>query len=619
MWKDSETEIDYLNFGHLTDLLTELIDNRNLLPATIGVYGNWGSGKSSLIKMAINNLNNQNSDEKIVVLNFNGWMFEGYEDAKTVLLESILDTITANAKKTTKVKKLLRGLYQSVDKIKLFKKGIVVATDIVTTGGLGSIISETAKQIEQVTGGEIEETQLETIVSNVKDELNYSDLRDDLRKFQGEFAELLEASKIDKLVVFIDELDRCSPDTIIETLEAMRLFVFTGNTVFIIGADERHISYSVERKFAEIQGKQINIGKEYLEKLVQYPIIIPQLDANEVEFYIFCLLLEDTFEEEVANTIFESINKNRKETHLDFNLKEAISELVIQDRVEALKQKAEAEKLEEVHIIASQLSNLLAVSLNGNPRQCKRFLNTMKMREIMAKSYGIDIKRIILTKIMLLEYFNSPAYEQISILANKSKSGVVQDLADLEKDITNDQNPLSVVLQNEWGMNWLTSTPSLSGIDLRGYLFFSRDTKRNQANVGTLSLSAPGQKVLKLLQGNGISSRKSAIAQKDTLQRFDKIEISRILSENIQASSKIYKSADFQSLFDWVVSNRDVLDETIYFLRSIEGEKIPPASGVLIQNYISQSVTDGKVVSLIEVWREQNDKLDVVFKKTGVN
>ena len=66
-------------------------------------------------------------------------------------------------------------------------------------------------------------------------------------------------------------------------------FLFTGNTVFIIGADERQIAYAVKSKFREIKGQEIDIGKEYLEKLIQYPIRIPRLNSKEMEFYMICL------------------------------------------------------------------------------------------------------------------------------------------------------------------------------------------------------------------------------------------------------------------------------------------------------------------------------------------
>lgn len=48
MWPDKETNIDYLNFRYLVDLIVEIAMNRELTPSTIGLYGDWGSGKFSL-------------------------------------------------------------------------------------------------------------------------------------------------------------------------------------------------------------------------------------------------------------------------------------------------------------------------------------------------------------------------------------------------------------------------------------------------------------------------------------------------------------------------------------------------------------------------------------------
>jgi predicted KAP-like P-loop ATPase len=83
MWSDNETAIDLLVFQYLTKAVCEIVKNEHLLPATIGVYGDWGGGKSSLIQMATAELE---KDDDIVVLSFNGWLFEGYEDAKTALM-----------------------------------------------------------------------------------------------------------------------------------------------------------------------------------------------------------------------------------------------------------------------------------------------------------------------------------------------------------------------------------------------------------------------------------------------------------------------------------------------------------------------------------------------------
>lgn len=611
MWRDSETETDYLNFGHLTELLTQLIDNDKLLPATIGVYGDWGSGKSSLIKMAIRNLNNRNDREKIVTLNFNGWIFEGYEDAKSVLLESILDTIKKNATLTTKGMQILNGLYHSIDKIKLIKKGIAYSADLVTTGGIGMIVDQAASAFRTHTNQEVSASQIEKTIDSVRDKLNHTDLREDLKLFQEKFAELLEDSKIDKLVIFIDELDRCSPDTIIETLEAMRLFVFTGNTIFIIGADERHIAYSVERKFSEIKGNQIDIGKEYLEKLVQYPIKIPQLDSNEVEFYVFSLLLEDAFGDEgLSSSIFDIIHEDRKKNILDFSLRSAVNQFSEQEYYG---------ELSEIFSIAQQLAGLLAVGLNGNPRQCKRFLNSMKMREIMAKSYDIKLNRMVLTKIMLVEYFKPAAYEHMSILAAKSANGYVDELSTLEDGkATESDNTLLTFFQDEWSEKWLQISPSLKEVDLRGYLFFTRDSLRNPIKVSSLSLSKEGQRVLSLLTAKGSASLQAGIKAKDRLPIFDRVEISKVLSNGLVVSNDKYDFTQFKALFSWVTSNTDILNETIIFLKDLDGKKLSIGAAPLVTEYLQLESKDGRIMEIVQSWRNENQMLDQTIKKSEV-
>jgi ABC-type bacteriocin/lantibiotic exporter with double-glycine peptidase domain len=56
MWKDCETELDYLDFDYLVSILNSVLRDDSLLPSSIGVYGDWGSGKSSLLKMSGNAL-----------------------------------------------------------------------------------------------------------------------------------------------------------------------------------------------------------------------------------------------------------------------------------------------------------------------------------------------------------------------------------------------------------------------------------------------------------------------------------------------------------------------------------------------------------------------------------
>lgn len=67
MWKDSETEIDFLDYGYIVDILKDIICNDELLPASIGLYGDWGSGKSSLMHMCIKGLRQMYQMQQLIL------------------------------------------------------------------------------------------------------------------------------------------------------------------------------------------------------------------------------------------------------------------------------------------------------------------------------------------------------------------------------------------------------------------------------------------------------------------------------------------------------------------------------------------------------------------------
>lgn len=100
----------------------------------------------------------------------------------------------------------------------------------------------------------------------------------------------------------------------------MRLFLFEGKVAFVIGADERHVSYAIKTKFKDIQGINMDIGKEYQEKLVQYPIRIPSMNKDETEFYILCLLAENELDRNVFEKLLSYLQAKRGEKPLDFSM-----------------------------------------------------------------------------------------------------------------------------------------------------------------------------------------------------------------------------------------------------------------------------------------------------------
>ncbi|MEY8588691.1 P-loop NTPase fold protein [Phocaeicola sartorii] len=84
MWSDIETSKDLLGYLVHASLLKDVVTNEKNLPITIGLYGDWGCGKSSILKILKEKLE---KDNDCVVVYFDGWSFESFDDAKMALIQ----------------------------------------------------------------------------------------------------------------------------------------------------------------------------------------------------------------------------------------------------------------------------------------------------------------------------------------------------------------------------------------------------------------------------------------------------------------------------------------------------------------------------------------------------
>jgi len=109
LWSDTESYEDYLNFGEVSQLAVDILTADSMLPVSVGVFGNWGAGKSSLLKLIEQKLEQDETDW--IVIKFDAWLYQGYDDARAALLEVIATALTeaadGNTSLTTKTKKLL--------------------------------------------------------------------------------------------------------------------------------------------------------------------------------------------------------------------------------------------------------------------------------------------------------------------------------------------------------------------------------------------------------------------------------------------------------------------------------------------------------------------------------
>lgn len=515
MWKDSETNIDYLSFDYLVKAVEDIVMDDTLTPSTIGVYGDWGSGKSSLMQMVEKALVEKYKEE-VVCIHFNGWLFEGYEDAKTAFCGTILEELRKHKTIPSKVKGQITSLLKKIDGKKILMKGGSIALDVLLTGGISSLASLTVDSIASTLKNKIEGVNADDIREALKDFKKDSEnkKREEVKNFQKEFELILKESNIKRMVVFVDELDRCKPDTVLDIFEAMRLFLFVKGSSFVIGADSRLIDYAIKSRYKNIPGNNLDISKEYLEKLIQYPVTIPQLDKNELEKYLTCLLLEKDIDN-VANAIkkcnpYEPINE----------------QLLIEEHL------GKEETIKKALALSRQVSPILAAKLNGNPRQCKRFFNALFMRISMAESRGITLDKNVLAKLMLLEYFKEAMYVMVVDANNASY------LKELESGNLSEGNIFTKWASEDWVKEWLAIEVNLSGINLRDYYYFSRSTQRVDMSIKEL-LSPEAQKCLDYLLDKTDSNRKLAI---EMIDRIASNEVSIIL----------------QTIYDKMLSNEEI-------------------------------------------------------------
>jgi predicted KAP-like P-loop ATPase len=293
---DQETEVDYLHYEAVSFAIVEILKENRKRALTVGIHGDWGAGKSSVLKMIETALA---GDKSVACLWFNGWAFQGFDDAKTVLIEATITELCRQRSTVGKVKELGTKLLKRIDWLKIVKRGSGLAFNVLTglpspdqIGTVVDMLRATAAGAKTLSAENLQ-TGIEEALAFLKPDDGTS-VPQQIHEFREDFRKLLDEAKIEQLVVLIDDLDRCLPATAIETLEAIRLFLFVPKTAFVIGADEAMIEYAVRQHFPDLPGSSgpMPYARNYLEKLIQVPFRIPALGAQETRAYVTLLLIQ---------------------------------------------------------------------------------------------------------------------------------------------------------------------------------------------------------------------------------------------------------------------------------------------------------------------------------------
>ncbi|MFN4329541.1 MAG: P-loop NTPase fold protein [Limnobacter sp.] len=139
MWRDVEAEVDLLNFSVVARAAADIIHQAGGSPLTVGVSGGWGTGKSTLVKLIKAELEQSDSwkdgRSPYVIMEFNAWLYQGYEDARQALLQAVSDLLLTEAKKRQKFVDKAFAFAKRVRFLKLAR----LAAPVLAHAGIGSV------------------------------------------------------------------------------------------------------------------------------------------------------------------------------------------------------------------------------------------------------------------------------------------------------------------------------------------------------------------------------------------------------------------------------------------------------------------------------------------------
>jgi predicted KAP-like P-loop ATPase len=606
---DNETAVDLLYYESIASTITELISDSSNEPITVGVHGDWGAGKSSILAMI---QQKYLGDENVLCLHFNGWLFQGFDDAKLVLLEKVITEVQDAQSTPSKAKDLAKTLLRRINWLKVAKTASNTAYSIATGLPSPELITNLKKSAANIIENPLEALSadnLQEMAQPFSDFINQESedtpsIAGEMHAFREEFEKLLSEAKVDKLVVLIDDLDRCLPTTTIETLEAIRLFLFVPNTAFIVAADEAMIEYAVKQHFPDLPNTvgALSYARNYLEKLIQVPFRIPALGPTETLTYTALLLTLRSLGENSEG--FRELKKASKEAIKKPWLGQSLSPNQIK---EAIDDPDQLSKVLESLSLSEQIGPILSEGTEGNPRQIKRFINSLMLREQIAKARGFskEISTSVLAKIMLIEYFSSEFYREVGDWVNNTTDGKPPELAQLEKakGKSDESSSTSNLKQDEWKKRWSRISPTLDKVDLRPYLFITRDKKNRYGP--TLQLGH-----LQDLAENLLGSDMTVAGLKAEIQNLGTPEAEKLfqyLSTTVINSGNLQDQPPGFSGLKAIIKTHTFLQDRYCSL--LEGLEVKQLGTWIAQpiEHLSDDPSKSKYIQILTTWSEQTE------------
>ena len=626
---DNETILDQLNNHAIAETIVSII-KESTESVSIGVHGDWGAGKSSILAMVEDILNpsddtapvseNDDSDDwddwtdledieehesdddnehvsGLITVRFNSWQYQGFEDAKIALMSAIVKALQKEAKSyykkhpvkggLEKLKKTCKTIWKNLGRLSIAKTAGKIGVSLATGTTPLALVDLGFNYAKNVIADDEKRAEFFDKVGELLDKSESTSYKD-MSEFRVNYKELFKAAHIQKLVVLLDDLDRCLPKVAIETLEAVRMFLSLENTAFIIAADDVMIHYSVKEYFPRLMEHEdenddlkrkdafSDFSDKYLEKLIQVPFHIPRIGISEAQLYVLLLMVE--------SATGQSKNfKNLVEKVIDKLQTPWALEPVTTEELQATLGDEYDGAVENIKI-AKSIDRILAENTAGNPRNIKRFVNMLLLRTDIAHNRGFkELKMDVLAKMMLAEQYiydfykataselrddgSCPAFESQE---TKEKAEIVEEnasseLKGTEKKTSEEDTPekkaaqktteqsksvfknesFGKMLENIQVKKWMELEPSLSGVDLRPYFF----TCTKQEDFFFTSQDERVRELVSIIRGGNMNVKNNK-KKFEELEETEAAKLFRIVSQD--AFTRDLSTIEAPKIFDGI-------------------------------------------------------------------
>lgn len=337
---------------HLAALV---LGSRERTPFTIGIKGDWGSGKSSLMRRLESRLREeQDEDEKhkVVSVWFNAWTAERGNTLEG-LIKSVLEELDTN---------VLRRAARSKGLITGFRVFTTLLAGPLRLGGVVDAIWERAS-IDAQARNELREVLVAAM----------NDWRAKTTDPEGRL-----------LVVFVDDLDRCSPDTVFQVFEAIKLYLDVRGFVFVIGFDETIVSEAIleQKKYSKAITSQA-----YTDKIVQIEYALTAPTDEQVRGLLECLVgdsrTHDVLNQSLRALVVQGSDRNPR------RLKRFINAFVLEHTLEPDRDALEPETLIRTLIVQTFFRDFAQLYRDGGDPGAE-FLTYLSVRELLRSGAGDD-------------------------------------------------------------------------------------------------------------------------------------------------------------------------------------------------------------------------------------